>query len=141
LIRDGADVVHSIMAKDGLRDFRGPARRWIEPVTAARAYTRAHPGQCFEVRYEDLVREPDAVLKRVADFLGLPCDLEASRRLDVVAEMGDVGRFAHHASVRKPVFGDSIGAGRRDLSPEQAVQLQALIGPLLQELGYARLAP
>ncbi|MCC6572674.1 MAG: sulfotransferase, partial [Planctomycetes bacterium] len=42
LIRDGADVVHSIMAKDGLRDFRGPARRWIEPVTAARAYTRAH---------------------------------------------------------------------------------------------------
>lgn len=136
LVRDGVDAVHSMMAKDAETDMARLARRWLEPVAAARAFARAHPGACLEVRYEELVREPETVLKRVADFCGLPCDLSRAHNLDIVAEMGDVTRFEHHAAVRRPVFSHSIGLGRRTMTREQLAALQPLMGATLAELGY-----
>jgi hypothetical protein len=146
IVRDGRDVVCSLLEKRWLkpvgngRDDAGVpygsyARFWVEPehrdefeqasdvqraawawrryVTAARAAGVA----ALELRYEDLVTEPDTVAETLAAFLEAP--IYPFRRALGAAHSGSVGRY------------------RSDLSPAQLAEVLAEAGPLLTELGYA----
>lgn len=47
---------------------------WLEKSRKLMAFERAHAGQCFRVRYESLVQNPEPVLAALFDFLGEPWD-------------------------------------------------------------------
>ncbi|HEX2081305.1 MAG TPA: sulfotransferase, partial [Longimicrobium sp.] len=74
VVRDGRAVYNS---KRSSRSISGAV---MQPnlVKAARDWRRAvriaerHPASVLTVRYEDLVRDPDAVMARVLDHLGVP---------------------------------------------------------------------
>jgi hypothetical protein len=143
-LRDGRDVVCSLLERgwlnaerEGRDDARLPygseARFWVEPdrrdefaqVSDARrcawawrryveaARTAGAADRMLEIRYESLA----SIADRLSEFLG-----------------------ANVASTHKALdsFRDSsIGRWRRDLTPEQIVDVEAEAGPLLRELGYA----
>lgn len=136
LIRDGVDVVQSIL-KAGMRsDVAGAAERWLEGTTMAHAFCVAHPAITLEVRYEDLVRDPATHARRVCDFLGiafLPGMIESGDAGDAVR---DVLGWEHHANVLKPISTGSVGKGRRDMSEPDRRTLQQLIGRELAAFGY-----
>jgi hypothetical protein len=146
MIRDGRDVVCSLLEKGWVRAERGgaddvgnpygeQARSWVEPeraqefqaaseatraawawrryLTAARA---AAPAATLEVRYEQLVADPDATARRIAGHIGADPDALAEALRDVHSQ--------------------SVGRWRLDLTEEQVADVEAEAGTLLRELGY-----
>lgn len=146
MVRDGRDVVCSLLAKRWFSDEPGRvddvglpygahARPWVEPDRveefegasearrAAWAWRRystaaraAAPG-ALEVRYEELATDPAATAARIAAHIDADVDPLARALRSVHAE--------------------SVGRWRRDLTPEQLADVEAEAGALLHELGYA----
>ena len=90
------------------------------------------PGNCLEVRYEELVDHLEAVGRRTIEFLGLPWD---KRVLDFHQHSRNkMLRSRTHAEVRKPVSKGAVGRWRhyqKYLEPH----LEKL-APLVKALGY-----
>ena len=71
IVRDVRDQVlsaHSAWGKDPVRG----AARWADSLAAAQPVMAQHDGRWLEVRYEDLVTDPQAVLERICAFLQIP---------------------------------------------------------------------
>lgn len=146
IIRDGRDVVCSLLEKPWLRPqqantddagvaYGSYARFWVESDRrkeferasdvrrAAWVWRRyvtaarsARPAT-LEIRYEELVADPPSLARKLAPHLDAPEDVLA-------AALGG----AH---------GTSVGRYRDDLSTEQLDDVMAEAGDLLRELGYA----
>src|SRR5579875_1073734 len=139
IIRDGRDVVASHRDRWGIRSANRAVRAWPLHVGKARAWGQGQPGsRYYELRYEALVAEPEAVLRPLVAWLGEPWD-------DRVMAFGE---FEHArgpnlsgptpgAANRSDVYRSSVGAGsrrRRDLPQRLALEVTA--GGLLRDLGY-----
>jgi glycosyltransferase involved in cell wall biosynthesis len=153
LIRDGRDVAASLRKLwwGPGDDVEAQAVDWLWRIREARQQAQVCPGY-LEVRYEDLVREPEAQLRRVCEFLGLTFErrmLEfygtAAERLDEQnARSGRDGGVpvtkeqlrAIHARTQEPPNEAAIGRFERDLSPREVDAFQRIAGALLAELGY-----
>ena len=147
LIRDGRDVACSLRhhPRQAIRGGRvvpintnNPitkcARQWRNEASMGLAF-RDHP-RCTEIRYEDVVREPEPSVRRLCEFLGLeftpallsPSESEGEAR---------AGRLIHNPLADSGVHDKSIGRWRRDLSPEERHTFCRIAGELLIALGYA----
>lgn len=136
MLRDGADVVHSYV-KAGLQpSIEAAAKRWQRSVRAVEGFARRHPAICHEVRYEQLVTDPERVVRSVCRFLGIAFDPRMINRLDHIDSMPDVKQYRHLVNVLHPIAPDSIGKGRKALTVEEKGRLQRLIGEDLERLGY-----
>lgn len=145
IVRDGRDVVASLIERGWLNDASGDAddaalpygahaRFWVEPeradafLTASEAtraawawrrYVSAARGaseRTLEIRYEDLVADPGGVAATLAAHLG-----------------SDPGPLAETLG---GVHSRSVGRWRDALSPDQVADVEREAGPLLRELGY-----
>jgi hypothetical protein len=145
LVRDGRDAGLSFLAMRrkprfnlarprGLASF---ASQWKLEVEGARELgRRLGPERYHELRYEDLVREPEAELRRVASFLEL--DFEP-------------GMLAYHAGVDAsaledhPLLAKPPTPGTRrwqeQLSLADAQIFEAIAGDTLSAFGYERAYP
>jgi Sulfotransferase family len=93
-------------------DARRAAWAWRRYVTAARAV----PERTVQLRYEDLVVDPERATHPLASALGVGS--------------GDLSTAFSGAHA------NSVGRWQRDLTPEQLADVEAEAGPLLAELGY-----
>jgi len=99
-------------------------RQWRAAVTQATSDLQRIDATVVEVRYEGLIEEPLAELRRVADALDLPLEESAAT-----------------AAAARIVSGRR-GAGRAALTAGELATVDAEVGPLLDTLGYVRpLAP
>ena len=94
----------------------------------------------IEVRYEELVREPEAVLSRVAECLGIPytpamLEPRPDERL-LVERRGD-----HKAGAMRPVEPAHAEAWKGRLDEGDLRYVETLLAESLAALGYYRLAP
>jgi len=159
LIRDGRDVALSILAMpERDRPMRNPdsigvvATRWRRRIERARRQAE-DVSHYTEVRYEELVSDPEGILRGVCEFLDLPFEevmLEshegARRRLEEMnrdlAGRGELpaqpasGRLAPHALAAEAPRRERIAAWRNEMSPEQVSEFEAEAGEMLRELGY-----
>jgi hypothetical protein len=156
IIRDGRDVAIS-QAERSLEERDTPveeaAERWARRIEAAREAGR-EMDVYMEVRYEDLVAEPEATLRKVCEFVELPFDagmLDYHRRAaDRLAEMdrdlaGAEGpvrladeRLAGHALTTEPPTTERCGRWRTEMTPDEIARFDAAAGGLLEQLGYER---
>jgi hypothetical protein len=124
IIRDGRDVVASHRDRWGSLSALKAVRKWPWYVRAARAAGArlSAEGRYYEVRYEDLVTDPETTLHKLLDFLGEPWD-DAVLQHDRVPH--DVQpRYLAFSSSRRAASGEHvaiyrsrIGSGRRELGP------------------------
>jgi hypothetical protein len=120
VIRDGRDT---LAAKPGELDVGtaiATGQRWRRKIRSGR--DQEHLMDHYtEVRYEDLIADPEATLRRVCEFIDLPFNaamLDAPDREDIAAELGPVG-------------------GWRDrLTAEQLSAFEDAAGDMLDLLGY-----
>jgi Sulfotransferase family len=98
-------------------------RQWREATRTASADLRQLGVPVVEVRYEDLVRQPNSELTRVADFL----------RLQLHPEL--------LAAACRRIVPDRNGVGREALTPVERATVDAEVGDLLAELGYEPISP
>lgn len=158
IVRDGRDTTASLMFRNrgprwghleipGWRDLleRYPAahhvrcaHQWRDSVAMARDDARElEPGRYREVRYEDLLDEPEATLRGLLDFLEIPMH---SRVMAFLPKIQDATAGSYHArkQIRHYVDNHSRRRGRyrENLSEDQIRDVEEVCGPLLRELGY-----
>lgn len=123
LLRDGRDVARSCIGMGWAGNVWSGAERWIEAEALWDGLQeRIDPSRRMELRYEDLIRDPQRELGRVCAFLGVEYD----------AGMLD---YSKDSSYERP-DPKLIGQWRKKLSPEELALLEARIGPLLRRKGY-----
>ena len=155
LIRDGRDVALSqaerALAGDA-PELGEVAERWRRRIETARKHA-ADLDHYLEVRYEDLVGDPEVALRRICEFIELPYDAamldyheRAAGRLTEMdrdlnsGESGQVRtgdeRLAGHAMTSKPPSTDRCGRWREEMPPAEEAEFERVAGTLLADLGY-----
>jgi hypothetical protein len=145
VIRDGRDVSLSLSEKRYIRPFpwknretpEGAALYWEWIVQKGRA-AGAMLGQDYtEVRFEELVRNPRAVLGRLSGFLDHELDYGRIQRTAI----GTLARpNTSFSSQRRPRF-NPVARWKRQLRPDQLTRIEGLVGSTLSELGYELATP
>jgi len=151
VIRDGRDVVCSLLQMEWVdpttgqqlectTDVAAAARYWVETVQVGRS-TAEHPTAAqryHEVRYEDLVADPEVTLGELFEVVDEPfdpCVLEFHRQPRDLAGESSAGQVA------RPIHGGAVGRWRRQLSKEEQGIVEEIAGELLRQLGYERRVP
>jgi Sulfotransferase family len=141
LIRDGRDAALSFLSVPaGIMtegwghpsDAAGFACQWATEVRAARALgRRVGPCRYLEIRYEALVADPVAELRRVCDFARLAYGDEM---LGYVGQT-DSARKEHQQRLNEP---PRVGVRdwRAEMSAADRAAFEGTAGDLLRELGY-----
>lgn len=138
LLRDGRDVALSyIDAGWGHRCYEGEAFEWTAAVRAARAFAKTVSSEKWlEIRYEDMVRTPEPVVRRLCAFLGEafePAMMDFASRADLVPKR----ERGIHPRVSGAVDAGRAGAWQSRLSAGELFVLESCLGKDLRNDGYA----
>ncbi|MCX8071360.1 MAG: sulfotransferase [Candidatus Binatia bacterium] len=113
--------------------FQAFVQLWVDLNERLLEFVGRHPGNSFLLRYEDLVRDPNATMHEVAEFLGEPW--EEGLISAALADRSAVG-LGDWKTYGKPLV-DSNSVGRWRSLPRRTVALLAsTCNPLLQRFGY-----
>jgi hypothetical protein len=155
LIRDGRDVALS-RRRRGMgagKPMADTARRWRRRIEDARRDAKRLRGRYLELRYEDLVADPEPGLRRICELVELdfePAMLEHERRAaQRLAELGgdlpaSGGRRARageerlgaHALAAGAATSERVGVWRYEMGEAERQEFEDVAGDLLTELGY-----
>jgi hypothetical protein len=142
VVRDGRDVALSVIeANWGPDSTPGAATWWERRVREGREAGIALGGNRYqEVRYEDLVADPEGILREICRFIELDYEPEmlSYHRREGVGD--DAGRPEQHRNLRRPPT-RGLRDWRREMAAGDVEVFEALAGHLLTELGYERAFP
>ena len=136
ICRDGCDVVYSALRGGFFDDLEAAAQRWLHVESQTRRFSRRHADRSLDLRYEDLVARPEEVVRSVCAFLGVEFEPAMLTSEAGSSKLGDVPAWFWHAQVAKPINAANVGKARRMFSRAEREELQRLLGPALEELGY-----
>jgi LPS sulfotransferase NodH len=145
IIRDGRDVALSLSKMDGFKPFpwsreaKGllpSALYWAWMVRKGRQYGRRFPTDYIEVRYEELVCEPRAILKSLGEFLDHDLDYDRIQNASLGRLRESNSSFSGGDERSAPV-----NRWREKLSSQQVASIEALVGECLEELAYPLSSP
>lgn len=109
--------------------------RWEYSVRRVDVFSRRlRPDQLLDLRYEDMVREPERALEQVCAFAGLrggetiPAMIAAERR----------GKFraGWHDKLSQPISTDSVERWREKLDAHEIALVEQVAEPFLDRFGY-----
>jgi len=142
IIRDGRDVVASFRKRwDYIRAIKG-VKTWQKHVKLARDFGRTiSTDRYIELRYEDLVMQPENTMQILLEFLHEPWDPGILRYHEFPhdGEGWDVrfkGDLSQEFKDKSPIYFSQVGAGTIRLDPVLKALVHLQNGPLLRELGY-----
>lgn len=147
VIRDGRDVVCSLRTHpryeivDGRRVERNTLNpldacidRWLETVPMGLKWR--DDIRVLELRYEDLVEDPEPTLKGLFEFLEEPWDPRVLEFHREQTGSRDAARNPQHPEIVQPLNASSIGRWKRDLTREEIEHFKKRAGNQLIQLGY-----
>ncbi len=153
IIRDGRDAALSYR---GLwfgpgDDIEAQAKFWVEQIHSAQSQAQKLRNY-VEVRYEQLVTDPETTLRRLCDYLKLSFHsrmleyykFASSRLAECKRPIGPPGRLpadvkqavSIHDRTKQPPLVDRIGRWRAEMPVVDQRLYEAIAGPMLRELGY-----
>jgi hypothetical protein len=137
IIRDGRDCVASLKETPWRpHDFGGLIDHWARSADAsARAARRYPPTVYHRVRYEDLVGDPPAHLRKICAFLGEDYD-PAMARPSEVAAVAVPSYKTWHRLTRSAVTTSRAGSWQQRLTPDEVRRCEAVFGRRLARFGY-----
>ena len=159
LIRDGRDVALSALKNRPPTPQRieQTARRWRRRLGRARDGAK-RTGGYIEVRYEDLITDTQAQLRRICELAELPWDPSmlsyhehsAERLQEMAAALppqdperkgGDPERrrerrLRRHALATRPPDPDRLAVWKRKMDPDSLRAFEAIAGDTLSDFGY-----
>ncbi len=140
IVRDVRSVALSLAEVPGdwaTRSVPEGAARWRHRVSRGHAEGMALGGDRYaEVRYEDLVADPERELRRLVEFLLLPWDDSMLRYAHRGLSRVPKGSQAIHGNVaRQPT---TTRDWRSQMKREDLEVVEAVAGDVLTEMGYER---
>ena len=113
------------------------AHSWQREVLKFQKFASQPNVRARLVHYEQLAADPEPELRKISEFLELTWD---NRLLHFYEEDLSLYRYPKgHLSadqVNRPISTGSVGRWRCDLTSEEVETVEAIAGPLLQQLGY-----
>jgi hypothetical protein len=140
IIRDGRDAALSMLDKYERDEFHVDiffaARNWVRRIRSAqRAGSRLGPDLYYELRYENLIEDPESELRTVCEFLGETYEPGMIEYHQTARER--IPANSHFFSnVRNPPSRQRIGRWQQQMSERDQRLVQTVAGKLLAELGY-----
>ncbi len=113
------------------------AHAWVDLSTALHELAERRAAETLELRYEDLIAEPDAAMARVMQHVGEEWDPSYTK--GALAKRSDIGLGDWKTYGTKKVHGKSIGRWRQ-LPADTKRRLAEICNPTLALLGYAQVA-
>ena len=136
LIRDGRDVAISSIDAGWARYYERSSFPWSLAMASRRSYRGTiYESQILDVRYEDLMKDPEGAIGSICEFLGEKFErgmLQYSQRSDLVPAR----ERKIHPRLRDPISTEAIGMWRRRLRPLECFAIEACLHRDLQQLGY-----
>ena len=140
MIRDGRNVVLSrVSTAWGTNRFDFETMQWRAHVEQGRAAGRAlGPDRYLELRYEELLDDPEAVTRELCRFVDLEFDPGMLRYHERAAPLVEAQPHPgeHRNLLRPPTAG--LRDWRTELDASRVALFEALAGPTLDDLGYER---
>jgi hypothetical protein len=138
IIRDGRDVTLSFLSVDfGAKGIGEGAISWKRTVEQGRRGGARLGGDRYrEVKYEDLVRDPNATLSELCSFADLPFDPLMLRYFERADEVLKGTKKAVHTNISRPPT--KIRDWRVEMRPADIALFEALAGSSLERFGYPR---
>jgi hypothetical protein len=145
MIRDGRDVALSLSKMGGFKPFiwdreaKGllpTAVYWEWMVRKGRQYGLCIPADYLEVRYEELVSDPRATLRKIEKFLDHDLDYGHIQNTSL-------GRL-HESNSSFPKENERcnpVNRWKNKLSSHEVDAIEAMVGEYLEELGYPLSSP
>jgi hypothetical protein len=138
IVRDPFDTIASNLKKTGVWNDPTMAAVYWRRFTVATIAAGAQRGAAsyFRIRFEDLVRDPEPVMRLVCTFIeedydpGMVSDRE--RRRGTIR----TGNNPINKRVLDDIDPNLIGASARNLTPSARKRIAAAVGNLLPALGY-----
>lgn len=112
------------------------ARQWLRQVEAADQFEQTAPGRLMQVRYEDLVRNPEAVIARICGFLSIPFEPRKLAEFDEQAK-NIVQPFEFW---KNEVLSGQIAEKKNEIrglfSKREILKIQRIVSPGMRKHGY-----
>jgi hypothetical protein len=140
IIRDGRDAALSMLDKYEHDEFHVDiffaARNWVRRIRSAqRAGSRIGPKLYYELRYENLIDDPERELRAICDFLGESYEPTMIAYHQTARER--IPADSHFFSnVRNPLSPKRVGRWQQEMPVADQRLVQFVAGKLLTELGY-----
>ena len=136
VIRDGRDVSLSFSQQFDL-PVPLAMRRWRRRVGIGRSDgIRLGPDRYLEIRYEDLVADPEQSVRQVCAFIDVPFDASMLRHHERAERLlGPMHDRFRHERIALPVS-PGLRDWRDEMSPADLALCEHVGGELLSELGY-----
>lgn len=137
VVRDGRACTASLKRPPFGYDSHRAMVTWLNAVHSCRkSGDRLGPERYHEVRYEDLVAEPESQLRDLCTFLGEVFDRSMLAPEEVVDQVVPSG-FEQHGQIKAGVNQASVAKWRQELTSREVATLEAAGGDWLRALGYA----
>jgi hypothetical protein len=137
LIRDGRDVVASILKKNLEADAVWAAKKWQNSIKHISRLERELKADNFLlIKYEDLVEDPSKVLTSVLGFLGFDFEESMLNRGDYLSKLGRAGKLEAFQNVAKPISKASVGLWKEKLLAQDLSSAMPYLKEGLRKYNY-----
>jgi hypothetical protein len=137
IVRDGRDCVASLKETPWRpHDFGKLIDYWARSADASARAARRYPATVYhQVRYEDLVADPAAHLRKICSFLDEDYD-PAMAEPSAVAAVAVPSYKTWHQLTRSAVTTSRAGSWQQRLTPDEVRHCEAVFGRRLARFGY-----
>ncbi|HVI20336.1 MAG TPA: sulfotransferase [Gaiellales bacterium] len=138
LIRDPRACVESLKRQEWYPDEAAPCvAAWVHAVrSASRSGRKLGPKRYLEVRYEDLVSDPETVSRSICDFLDEPFD-EQMCRPELIADKVNPAHYQQRRQIQEGVNTASVEAWATRLPADEIALVDRVARRWMQRFGYA----
>lgn len=135
LYRDGRDVsIDQFASSWGPNNLYVACLWWRSYIQAMLlAKKLLNQKNYYEIHYEDLVEEPEKVVKEICEFLELEYEPEMLKYYE--QDTDNFLKLSFHQETSKPITTDYVGIYKKLSFADRQLQI-SVIGDLLEELGY-----
>ena len=137
LIRDGRAAVNSMIERNYLNNSIDKAcKRWNNSINDFRKFKAKHGSdKLIEIKYENLVQNPQKELKRICDKINIPFEKQMLDPQKSINKYGDT-KLKHHKNLKNPVNTQSIDKWENQLSEKEKKLITTKLRKNLTILGY-----
>jgi protein-tyrosine sulfotransferase len=146
VVRDGRAVAASLVKQQWVssdtgepvwycKDHASAARYWGEMVTEVRKQALTVQGRYLEVVYEELVAQPEQVMRKVLAFVGQPWEDAVVHHEE--SDQNLSSKESSSEAVSRAVHTEAVDRWRRELTAEQVHEIESVAGEVLAWLGYS----
>jgi hypothetical protein len=128
IIRDVRDYCLSV-DKAWKKNMIRAAQRWVDSITKARLDSHSFATDYLEIKYEDLLEDPEQQLEKCCRFLGLESN---SAMLNLSRAPENIGDAKGYHQIKS----DNKNKYRVAMTPYHCQKIEAIAGEILGSLGY-----